>query len=931
MVERAAGASGKRTRMGPAAAGAWLLVAALAGPPPAAAAIDVVSSSAQTSVQAMSGVFDFAFASPVVDLAPPGFTAFESDQTAAPFGPFPASAHATQQASIAADGSSVFATASGFAQSVAPLVDEPPLSNLIANAVTTFSLAVSASGPASFSIAAQVTGLSPGSAVSVSCTDGSGPIASVENQRSASVSGRISAGGLCNVSVLVNTQRNGNRDFLNPGEDTGTFQLSFAMTDLPPEGDEFTWIGGTSGDFGNPNNWSPTGVPTSGDTANFSQGGSATVGLANALAARNAFPRGPVEVLLERTRVNLDPVQPQAGVLRLLSPALDDPSLVVNSGGVLLLDSGSLTAQTAVIGEDGLGTVNVSGANLFQTDGRLVIGRDGEGRLNLAGGGNALSDEVVMGEGSGPGNAIVAGNGSLWIASRLHVSRPEPSTVQVFSGGELDTTEAVVDRAPQGELPNVTIDQDSKWLVDRLRIEGRGVVECTGGTIDPRSPGTPGEIAIGTSSPGVGRLLASEGCRIHTEGDLQVARQGNGRLTVDGTNQQTSVRVDGTLRVGGTSFDFGKVVLSSSLVTQTNNLLAGTLELHGDMLLEHAARASIAGNALIDDGPGLFGGRLELRGNGPPELTRLEVGSNTRVGDRGFVKLTNATLASSTLDIDPGGRLVAEGDGNVLDVLSGILNNGVLSGRIRLAAGTFVSSQSTGVLELVQSGAPPAPALSPLAAVRFPRSLRAPAQPPVPLGGLLEFEGDGELGGKLVLQFQNGFAPRAGEAIEVVRAGGALSGAFSEVEVRGLAPGAQFDTGTDGGGLQLVAVSDTLALPSVSLAAKPILKEKKKGGLKVKVLRTGDTSAPLFVSYAIGGSARNGIDYETLSGIVEIPARRKSAKIAVRPFAEGLLEEPETIELEVLPGANYTPSLLSKLTIDLESQDGVAKKKRKRR
>jgi hypothetical protein len=889
-------------------------------------------------VQAMSGVFDFAFAAAVQDIAPPEFSEFDSTQSAAPFGPFPATANASQQASLSADGSSVVARASGFAQARAPRVDEPPLSNLIAFATSSFSFTVGASGPASFSISAQVTGQSPDSGVSVSCVDGTTPLVSIDGERSASVSGRIAAGGICTVSVIVNVQRSGNRDFLNPGEDTGSFELSVDMTELPPEDDEFSWIGGTSGDFANPANWSPTGVPTSGDTANFAQGGSAAVVLSAQLAAsRAAFPRGPVEILLERTRVNLDPVQPQAGVLRLLSPALDDPSLVVNSGGRLQLDGGSVTAQTAVIGEDGLGTVEVTGSNLFQTDGRLVLGRDGEGRLNLNGGGNALSDEVVMGEGSGPGNAIVAGNGTLWIASRLHVSRNEPSTVQVFAGGELDTTEAVVDRAPQGELPNVTIDQGSTWLVDRLRIEGRGVVECTDGDIDARNPATPGEIAIGTSPPGTGRLLASDGCRVHTTGDLRVARAGNGLLTVDGTNDQTNVVVDGILRVGGTGVDFGRVIVRSSLVTQTDNLIAQTLELHGDMLLEHASRASIAGNAVIDGGAGFFGGRLELLGNGPPALTELRVGGNTRIGADGFVKLTNARLATSTLDILPGGKLTGEGDGNVLDALSGILNDGTLAGRITLAAGTFIAAQSTGTLELLQSGPPTAPALSPLAATRFARALRAPAPPPVPLGGLLEFEGDGELAGKLVLQFQNGFAPRQGDAIELVRAGGALGGAFSSIEVRGLAPvggiapEAQFDTGSSGGGLQLVALNDTVALPAVSLVAKPILKEKKKRGLKVKVLRQGDTSAPLVVSYAIGGSAQNGIDYETLSGSVEIPARKKSAKIAVRPFAEGLLEEPETIELELLPGSDYAPSLLSKLTIELQSQDGVAKKKRKRR
>jgi hypothetical protein len=37
------------------------------------------------------------------------------------------------------------------------------------------------------------------------------------------------------------------------------------------------------------------------------------------------------------------------------------------------------------------------------------------------------------------------------------------------------------------------------------------------------------------------------------------------------------------------------------------------------------------------------------------------------------------------------------------------------------------------------------------------------------------------------------------------------------------------------------------------------------------------------------------------------------------------------VELELLPGSDYAPSLLSKLTIELQSQDGVPKKKKRKR
>ncbi|HEX2486061.1 MAG TPA: hypothetical protein VHQ66_12210, partial [Myxococcota bacterium] len=128
----------------------------------------------------------------------------------------------------------------------------------------------------------------------------------------------------------------GGSSSLDTGQPTSVTQWSASVsvveTPEPPDADEFVWIGGTSGAFTDEDNWSPAGgPPDSSDTALFTQGSQATVdlGSANATARAADGSRGPqpVERLLERTRVNLDPLRPDAGVLRLLSPALDDPSL----------------------------------------------------------------------------------------------------------------------------------------------------------------------------------------------------------------------------------------------------------------------------------------------------------------------------------------------------------------------------------------------------------------------------------------------------------------------------------------------------------------------------------------------------------------------------------------------------------------------------
>jgi hypothetical protein len=63
--------------------------------------------------------------------------------------------------------------------------------------------------------------------------------------------------------------------------------------------------------------------------------------------------------------------------------------------------------------------------------------------------------------------------------------------------------------------------------------------------------------------------------------------------------------------------------------------------------------------------------------------------------------------------------------------------------------------------------------------------------------------------------------------------------------------------------------------------------------------------------------------------VLEIPARKKSAKVALLPFPDGVPEGVETIVLEVLPGENYAPSLAAKATLSLVNEK--AKKQRPRR
>src|SRR5205814_621961 len=50
------------------------------------------------------------------------------------------------------------------------------------------------------------------------------------------------------------------------------------------------------------------------------------------------------------------------------------------------------------------------------------------------------------------------------------------------------------------------------------------------------------------------------------------------------------------------------------------------------------------------------------------------------------------------------------------------------------------------------------------------------------------------------------------------------------------------------------------------------------------ISRTGSTAAALTVNYSIGGSADNGVDYQSLSGSVTISAGSSSAAVIVTPI-----------------------------------------------
>jgi len=68
-----------------------------------------------------------------------------------------------------------------------------------------------------------------------------------------------------------------------------------------------------------------------------------------------------------------------------------------------------------------------------------------------------------------------------------------------------------------------------------------------------------------------------------------------------------------------------------------------------------------------------------------------------------------------------------------------------------------------------------------------------------------------------------------------------------------------------------------------------------------RVLRHGDTRFPLTVFYELSGTASNGVDYQELSGAVEIPAGASEASFRITPIDDDVIEGIESVWVRLVP------------------------------
>lgn len=112
-----------------------------------------------------------------------------------------------------------------------------------------------------------------------------------------------------------------------------------------------------------------------------------------------------------------------------------------------------------------------------------------------------------------------------------------------------------------------------------------------------------------------------------------------------------------------------------------------------------------------------------------------------------------------------------------------------------------------------------------------------------------------------------------------------------------------------------ITVVDDAPIVSVQPAGDPVEWGAEPGAFLL--LRTGNTSQPLNVQFALGGSATADVDYVAPTSPILLPSGEDHLLLFISPMTDSLAEGDETVELTLLPDAGYalTNAASARLTI----------------
>ncbi len=737
--------------------------------------------------------------------------------------------------------------------------------------------------------------------------------------------------------------------------------ISYAINVSTPQ--PIRWIKTPGGAFATKENWDPAQVPIAGDTAIFSLSNRYTVSVGTQHTAKLIVKNGTPKFLSPSF----------TDTYTVDEPSRTDRSLIVTSNGTLTLDRGTLHSQHAVLGADvgAFGRVEVNEDGVWNSDGVLSIGEAGVGSLKIAGA-TVTSGEARIGDPTGRSRVDVLKGDTLkghWTTGRLSVGFSGDGLLSIKDGSLVEVDEFLGGTGGFGEtfVTGFGFAHAPSSLTARRMVLGDGTnLEQDGANLFISGGGmVTVEEALVVGAASFGNLSVTQFSSARRELESTLFAKG-------GISVGTTAPADAKGSVG---------VFRGGFIDCGANLAVGVVG-KGELVVEGGVVSVINGIVVVGDGGGVgtvtvdHGGTLGIR-NSDPLVTDLLIGAGTAfsgdmtVGGHAPPSIVTAdTIQIGTLGAVPGGgtlggRLDILPHGQVIahSAVRSLINGVIGSGAILfdpVPPGPAPFAPAVRLVNASESGlftAEERAAAQVVAADTTTPTLTTPKftnEGLIALGATqnLKIEGDFEqgstgeivaevagnrpgkdqaqlkvsgtatLGGKLTLQFMNGFAPKAGQKFDFLAGSCAPTGDFSEIKVAGLTAGAQFQLALTNGIYTATSMTKATALPTVSLrAVTPKLFEKTLKAGAFTVSRTGSTAAPLTVNYSIAGTATPGSDYQTLSGSVIIPVKKKTATIVVTPLDDAVVELPETVELAILPAATYTHSKRSKAKLTIIDND----------
>jgi T5SS/PEP-CTERM-associated repeat protein len=355
----------------------------------------------------------------------------------------------------------------------------------------------------------------------------------------------------------------------------------------------FEWKGG-NGAFGNPDKWSPTGVPGLEDNADFAKGGTV-----------NGGGGGQFEI----AQLSVEATVTFASVNGSDAPDVDATTGLLVDGGDLKLEAGSvldtslggiITGQppaSAYI-DDG-GKMLVSSAHFNVGAGGLVVGGNSTGSLTL----------------NDSGVAAVATSSPEYAALTLGNSSGSSGTLTVTSKSSLTVTEGGINFGYAGAAK---------------------VVVSDGGSITTDQNGdTDAAVGLGATSTGSGNLLiegAGSTMSIGGRG-LNDGFSGKGSITVKDGGNLTVTFPDVGISMGASTGGSGTLTLDAATLTDDGEMYVGDVGT-GKYLQEAGATASIGADVNPSVAPAIALG-VAAGSSGTATIT----GAGTRLNSIGQIDI----------------------------------------------------------------------------------------------------------------------------------------------------------------------------------------------------------------------------------------------------------------------------------------------------